>query len=140
MTIEEDQIKELNSRVMVKLAPSNISGIGVVAIRNIHRGEKMHCEPSFKRKFYTVPLERFNELNEEVGTLIKERWPSVVNLAYFQSPHDDAWPVLFMNHSEDPNYNWKTDCAIRDIQKGEEVTENYKLMKNYEKVHSFLCK
>ncbi len=31
-----------------------------------------------------------------------------------------------MNHSDDPNYDDVKDIAIKDIQAGEEITEDYK--------------
>ena len=133
-----EQIIQLNNEVMVKLAPSEIHGVGVFAIRDIKKGERMYCNPSFVRKFYNIPFSKLNKLRPEIKSLIIERWPSLINFPYFQSPNDDAWPVLFMNHSDEQNYDYTTDCAIRDIKKGEEITENYKLMKNYEKVCLFL--
>ena len=46
-----------------------------------------------------------------------------------------------MNHGGDEsNYDRKTDTAAKDIKKGEEITSDYRLMENHEKVFPFLVK
>lgn len=122
----------------MRLAPSPIHGVGVFALRAIAKGEKLHCFPNQFRKWYAVPYERFNEIREEVRSLILERWASVINGSSFQSPNDDAWMILFMNHDDNPSYDIKTDCALRDIKRGEEIVEDYRTMKNAKQVFNFL--
>ena len=136
----QQQIDELNATVKCKLAPSKIHGIGVFAIRDIKKNEKLYCMPlvAMSRKWYSVPFIEFDKLLCEVRELIFERWPCVINGSMFLSPNDDVWIRLFMNHSEDPNYNPLIDCAIKDIAKGEEVTENYRMMPGAEEIYKFL--
>ena len=45
-----------------------------------------------------------------------------------------------MNHADLPNDNYDvdTDTAKRDIKAGEELFENYKNMRNYDKVYPWL--
>ena len=46
-----------------------------------------------------------------------------------------------MNHSETPNYDPETDTAIKEIEVGEEITENYCIVKDAEKIYTWLnCK
>ena len=141
MTRQEEEIIELNSTVKTKLAPSKIHGIGVFTIRNVAKGERLFCKPDQprQRKWYSVPYGSFSKFFPEVKELLLERWPSVVNGSLFLSPNE-VWPILFMNHSDDPNYEVKTDSAVRDIKIGEEVTEDYRLMVNHEKAYPWLKK
>ena len=139
MTRVEEEIAELNSTVKCKLAPSGIHGIGVLTIRDIKKEEKMYCLPQINPKLYRIPYGSLNKLFPEVKELILQRWASIINGSMFHSPNDDAWLLLFMNHSNDPNYDKTKDMALRDIKKGEEVTSNYCLMENANKVFPDLC-
>lgn len=136
----QEQIIELNSTVKCVLKPSQIHGIGVFALRNISKGERLYCQPNLqtKGKFYNLSYAELNKLFPEVKELILQRWASIINGSLFQNPNDDAWLILFMNHSDIPNYDQYTDCAIRDIIKGEEILENYRKMLNHEAVFPWL--
>ena len=124
MDKEEKEINELNEQVKCTLRISPIHGIGVFAIRDIKQGEKMYCIGSPHTKFYK--LSSLEGLRPEVKEIIVQRWPLAQKLgASFQSPNNDARLVSFMNHSENPNYSQKTDTALRDIAKNEEIVENY---------------
>jgi len=135
MTKQDLEIAELNTEIRVKLAPSKTHGIGVFAIRDIPRGQRVYCIPHLNPKWYTVPWGSMSKLFPEVRELIVERWPSIVNGSHFVSPMDMTWMITFMNHSPDPNYEVKTDMVLKDIKKGEELFEDYRLMENYQKVY-----
>lgn len=130
----DEQIEKLNEEVKCTLAPSPIHGIGVFALRDIKKGKKMFCFPS-ELVWYDVPYNQFVKLRPEIREIILAKWPSIINGSEFQSPNS-AWLMSFMNHSFDNNSN--EDIALRDIKKGEEVTEDYSLMPNYKKVFKFL--
>ena len=134
----EQQINELNSEVCCTLAPSSIHGIGVFAIIDIKKGKRLYCTPRIIPRFYKIPFGSLNKLFPEVKELVLQRWASVVNGSIFQSPNDDAGLLFFMNHSDNPNYDIMSDTALCDIVKGEEVCEDYRVMKNYEKVYKWL--
>ena len=131
---KDDQINELNSEVLCTLKPSPIHGIGVFAIRTIPKGERCYCRPNFTPKFYNIPFGSLNKLFPEVKELVLAHWASVVNGSLFCSPNDDAHLLMFMNHSNDPNYDVVSDVALRDVACGEELLENYKIMEGWEKV------
>lgn len=134
----EQQIQELNSEVYCHLKPSSIHGIGVFALRDIKKGEKVHCSPNQFRKWYNVPFERLSELRPEIKEIVLARWPDTINGSMFQSCNDDCWLASFINHSDDFNYDQASDLAVRDIRAGDEITETYRNMKNAEKLYSFL--
>lgn len=133
---KEQQIFELNNEVRCKLAPSKIDGIGVFAIRDIKAGERCYCTPNIIPRFYNINFGSLSGLLPEVKELVLARWASVVNGSIFCSPNDDQSLLMFINHSsKDYNYDVVSDTALRDIKSGEEVLENYKIMKNYDKVY-----
>ena len=135
MTIDE-QILKLNSSVWCKLASSPIHGIGVFAIRDILRGTKMWewmrswYDPrgsqlwEWSGMWYNVPLERFGEIHPAIRDLILDRHPMPQGGRSFVSPNDEANLQSFLNHSSSPNC--RINIALRDIQKGEEITEDYR--------------
>ena len=89
-------------------------------------------------EFYTKALK---ELEPEIRELVLDRWASVVNGSVFQGPNDDAHLLMFINHSDDPNYDVVSDTALKTIYKGEEVLENYCFMENASKAYPWLkCK
>ncbi len=87
-------------------------------------------------KVFHIPYGSWGKLLPEVGNHLLERWPNVVNGSSF------AWPdtniQAFMNHSDDPNYDGVIDVTIKDIKEGEEVTEDYRDIPNYQKVFKWL--
>ena len=137
---QEEQINELNAQIKVKLAPSKISGIGVFAIMDIRKGERLNLIPRVRNnmheiQWYNVPWGSMNKLFPEIKELILERWPSIVNGSHFISPNNMAWLITYVNHSNNPNYEVAMDMATCDIKKGEEILENYKLMTNWNLVY-----
>ena len=120
----EQQIAELNETVKCTLKPSLIDGIGVFAILDIKQGEKLYCKEGLRQPM-SVPFKRFMEIRPEVREIILSRYPLVKKGSLFLSPNDDARLISFLNHDSNPNYDPFSDCAIRDIEKNEEVTEDY---------------
>ena len=138
MNKQDEQIVKLNSTVKVKLGASKIHGIGIIALRDIKEGEKLHCIPSLTPMWHDLPYGSLSKLFPEIKELILERWPSIINGSHFLSPNDMAWLITYMNHSNDPNYNVDNDLALKDIKVGEEITEDYRRMTNYQKVYPWI--
>lgn len=122
MTIDE-QIAHLNKTVTCTLGRSLIDGIGVFALRDIKKGEHLHCDGADVRRWYSIPQVRLQEIDQHVLNLILDRWPQIIGGRMFMSPNCDARLMSFMNHSDSPNS--QEGIAIRDISAGEEVTEDY---------------
>ena len=136
---QDQQILKLNSEVKTYLGASKIHGVGVFALQTIRKGERAHCFPKTeKREFYTINFSSRNKLFPEIRDLIMGQWASWATGSHFWSPNDTAVPLFFMNHSDNPNYDHTTDLALRDIVKGEELTENYKLMDNWQQAFPWL--
>ena len=134
----EEQINQLNEEVKCFIKPSPIHGIGVFALRDIRKNEKMYCFPRMNRVWYNLTLSELDGLRPEIKEIILQRWPALINGSYFQSPLDDVWLTSFINHSDDPNHKQSSDSALRDIKAGEEVTESYKVMIGYEKIYPWI--
>src|SRR3990167_8179391 len=136
---QKDQINKLNSEVKCKLVPSAIHGVGVFAIFDIKKGQKLYCiPPLMNRVFYTVSWSNLNKLWPEVKELILSSLPSIINGSLFLHPNDEVWLASWINHSDSPNYDQESDTAIKDIKAGEETTESYRIMDNAEKIYPFL--
>lgn len=131
-----EQIKELNHYVRTKLAPSNIDGVGVFALRDIKKGEPLFTD--MMTKLYNLPYSEFDKLRPEVAENLLQSFPLIVKGSAFAYPLTRT--QAFLNHSEEPNYDAMTDIALRDIKAGEEVTEDYRKIEGWEDVFTFLKK
>ena len=112
----------LNDEVWCTLAPSPIDGVGVFAIRDIPKGQKMYCE--VKGDIMSYHPKELENLLPEIKEIVMQRYP-IAETAGFFSPNDDVRLLSFMNHSKKPNYDKFNDVALRDIKKGEEIVEYY---------------
>lgn len=113
--------EEINATVLATIAPSKIDGVGVFAVQDIKKGQKMFIKWS-RMGFLQTTL---SKLKPEVRKIIEQRWPSVIDGYPFIHPHEDANLLSFMNHQTDCNFDDKNDIALRDIKAGEEVFEDY---------------
>lgn len=120
----------LNSTVWCRLGASPIHGVGVFAIRDIPKGQQI-TDYNHSNIADGVPLlecdeSEFVHILEEIRELILDRMlydASVKSKLKFVSPNHDQCLQSFMNHSDDPNTDGLR--ALRDIKKGEEVTEDF---------------
>lgn len=141
---QEEQCLELIRTVKCKLAPSSVHGVGVIAMRDIVKGEQLYCLLTVKPRWYNVTFANLKKWMDypngypELFRLILDRWPQVVNGSQFLSPNYDARLISFMNHSDTPNYDPRTDLALADIKAGEEVFEDYRVINNWEKAFPWL--
>ena len=113
----------LNDTVKLTIAPSDIHGVGVFAIRDIKKDEDLYTHGSPEKKLYRP--KDLEGLKPEVKALILQRWLIAEKGGTFLNPHDDAWLTSFINHSCTPNMDKHTDKANKDIKKGEEITIDY---------------
>ncbi len=130
----KEALKLLNRIVCVRIGPSAIHGVGVVAIRDLKKGEKLELD-AIPHQF-DVSYKSLGELNQEIREILLGHFPQIVNGSHFLYPVTKF--TAFLNHSEEPNYDGKKDIALVDIKKGEELTEDYRLIPNYTKVYKFI--
>ena len=114
----------LNSTVYCTLKPSPLHGIGVFAIRDIPKGQRIEKEAD---GYFEITDEEFERILPEIQKEILERTVFIDGepLA-FESPNNICDFRSFMNHSDTPN----TDglYALRYIERGEELTEDFTSM------------
>ena len=130
----QDQINQLNSMVKVRIAPSKVHGVGVFAIRDTAKGQKLYAD--HMPVLFTVSYADMNKLFTEVKDLLLERFPQIVNGSRFIYPTERL--QAYINHSEEPNYNATMDETLKDIKAGAEVFENYREIPGAEKVFTWL--
>lgn len=124
----EEQIDELNTRVKTYIGVSKIHGVGVFALRDIHKGQRLYAD--FTPTVYTLSYSHFSKLFPEVREYLIERWPRIVTGSRFAFPTDRV--QAHMNHSLTPNYDAVNDVILEDVKKGEEITEDYRKIEGWE--------
>jgi SET domain-containing protein len=127
-------IKLINNTAKFKIAPSPINGVGVFAMRDIKEGELLEVDAI--PQAFDIPYKDFNKLRPEIAEIILGQHPQIINGSHFIYPTTRF--LTYMNHSKNPNYDNKTDKALRDIAEGEEITEDYTVVENYQKVYPWL--
>lgn len=130
----EEQIDELNARVKTYIGVSKIHGVGVFALRDIAKGQKLYAD--FTPTIYSLRYSHFSKLFPEVREYLIERWPRIVTGSKFAYPTDRV--QAHMNHSEDPNYDAINDVMLKDVKRDEEITENYKEIEGWQVAFSWL--
>ncbi len=128
------QIDLLNRLVKVRVGPSKIHGVGVFAMRDLKKGEKMNLDARFE--WLDLPYKHFKKLRKEVAEYLLERWPQIVNGSHFVCP--DSRMQAFMNHSDFPNYDAVNDEMLTKVYAGEELTEDYRKIAGSDKVFPWL--
>lgn len=133
--IEEQQMQGLLKWLNVRLGPSEIHGIGVFALKDMPEGHKLHAD---NQPFpFHLPVKKLkNQLPEDLYNYILGMYPRVVKNEPFVFPN--AQFTAYMNHSDNPNYDAKTDTLLRSVEKGEEITEDYRQIEGWEEVYEFL--
>ena len=125
---------ELNNTVWATLGPSKIQGIGVIAIRDIPKGQKITIDFSEHREKHVMAYteDALMAVKPEIRNLILDRALfEKGKILYFNNPNADVVLRGFMNHADDPNTDGHH--TLKKIKKGEELTENYRdITANYE--------
>lgn len=128
--MSNQNIDKINSEIKATIGVSKISGVGVIALTDILKGQKVYADrmPQVLEFRYSA----LHQLFPYVKKVVLDRWPNIINGG--KVILHDIHLLSLMNHSSDPNYDPIKDEALRDIKIGEEITENYKSMPNYEKI------
>ena len=130
----KELINKLHQKSLLYLAPSKVHGIGLFALRKIYKDEKLYADQM--PEVYHISYGQFKKIKEPLRTMILGQWPQIVNDSAF------VWPttrmVAYCNHSEDPNFDAFRDMALKNIEEGEEVFEDYKMIPNWEMAFPWL--
>lgn len=131
---QNKQARLLNEYIKTYIAPSDIQGVGVFAMRDLKKGESLYADMA--PKLFNLEYKYFDDLLPEIKEYLLGRWPQVINGSAFGFP--DTRIQAFVNHSDEPNYDAAMDILLKDVKKGEEITEDYKLIKNATEIFNFL--
>lgn len=119
----------LNNTVWATIKPSKLGGVGVFAIRDIPKGTIYAQVPELPGVVKVEP-EELTELHPEIKKIVLDRVlfrkDGNNNMRH---PNLDANLQAFMNHAEEANTDGSV--TLKEIKKGEELTENYKEITAY---------
>lgn len=112
-------------RVKTKISESNIHGTGLFADEDIKKGQVI-----WRYQETTADVFSFENFLQKCSELDLAAILGMMHYSYIKDQkvvhvlHDEK----YINHSLTPNVkflDWKTEVAIKDIRKGEEILENY---------------
>lgn len=132
----KNAIDLINEIAKIKLAPSSVHGIGVFAMRDIKKGEKL--QPNTIPYLFDIPFKEFKKINKEIVNEVIGQYPLVTTGSHFLYPTTRF--ISYMNHSDTPNYDAKEDIVLKDITAGEEIFEDYTKIDNWEVAFPWLVK
>lgn len=130
----KQQIDLLNDIIRYKIGPSDIEGVGIIAIKDIKKGTILEMD-ALPHQF-DLPFKKFPKLEREVQDILLGYYPLIESGSHFSYPITRF--QAFLNHSDEPNYDAVKDVAIKNIKKGEEITEDYRLIKGHKKIFPWL--
>ncbi len=112
-----------------RLKPSEVSGVGVYAIRDIPSGTVL-VQGQRHDEWFSFTTEELAHLDEEVLNMIEDFFVEENGVVRIPESGLDGMDMSFyVNHSENPNATTYDDgftfTSTRDIKKGEEITVSY---------------
>jgi hypothetical protein len=128
----EDVMQHLTYNIKTKIAVSTIHGIGVIAIRDIKKGE--HVFPIWEHDtgIYVIPNDRLNEIPNEVLELLdmyfinEECGYKIIRLFSGLNFLSNAYSYCNSAYNTEYTQNITNDgIALRDIKAGDEILEWY---------------
>lgn len=132
---EQIQVNTLSRWVTVKLAPSEVDGVGVFAVRDLPEGTRVFMD--IMPEIFNLPAGIVrNNLPDFVKDIVLAQYPKANKGEPFVYP--TCRFVAYCNHSDEPNYDAKKDVLLKSVKAGEEITEDYRLIDGYEEVYPFL--
>jgi hypothetical protein len=128
----DEVIHHLANNIKTKIAVSKIDGVGVIAIRNIKKGEDVFPVWNYESGLYIVPNERLSEIpnevldllhkyfiNEECGYKIFRLFKGLNFLHHGTSYCNSAYKTEYTRNISDDG------IALIDINAGDEILESY---------------
>jgi hypothetical protein len=132
MDITEEVISHLKNNIKTKIGVSSIHGVGVIAIRDIKKGEYVFPIWEHDTGIYLIPNDRLDELPKEVFKLLdmyfinEDCGYKVIRL--FKGIGLISHTISYCNSAYNTEYtqNISNDgIALMDIKVGEEILEWY---------------
>jgi hypothetical protein len=132
MNITEEVINHLVYNVKTKIGVSSIDGVGVIAIRDIKKGENVFPIWEYDTGIYLIPNDRLNEIPNEVLELLdmyfinEDCGYKVIRLfkGFNFTFHGFSYCNSAYNTAHTQNIS-NDGIALMDIKAGEEILEWY---------------
>ena len=115
-----------SDKVFVRLAPSKLHGIGVVAIRDIKKGAEVFKGDNTKMVW--IEESRIQKLPAEIRKLYENFGVYKNGRIGVPKNFNQLTPAWYVNHSKTPNLRCNKSydfVAERNIKSGEELTIDY---------------
>lgn len=132
----EDKQRQIDclASIKVRIAPSRIHGVGVFAMFDIVKGEKLNTD--LVPQVFTLTYSDLKKLHPDIQDLLLGQWPNIVNGSRFAYP--TARIQAYVNHSHNPNYDAHDDIVLENIAAGKEITEDYREIQGHEQIFPWL--
>jgi SET domain-containing protein len=120
---EKIRLERIMFYIKTKIDRSKIHGLGLFAMQNVEKGDKIYKHNDNLDLLLTK--DKFEILPEKEKKLILHYGYIDKKTGKYRLDHDD---IRFVNHSKKPNIGLNINgiiVALRDIKKGEELTQNY---------------
>ena len=114
-----------------RIKPSKVNGVGVFAIRNIASKTSLFPECARYDKQFKVKKELFDSSDDNVKEMVYDFFSH--RDGFFYIPYRTLNSLSmggYINHSDSPNAKFDergSVCSIKDIEKGDEISIDYKL-------------
>ena len=137
---ENDETLNRLKNISARIQKSDISGVGLFAIKDIPKNTIVFPVNKFSTKKYKKNYLRNQGITNEVINIFDDYWCSNSDEITVHDQTYDLYPSFFINHSDNPNIindgtNWVT---LTNIKKGDELLEDYNDMcKNYDQTFKF---
>ena len=128
----EEVIAHLKNNIKTKIGISSIDGVGVIAIRDIQKGEVVFPIWEYDSGIYLIPNDRLNEIPDEVLELLdmyfinEECGYKIIRLFKGLNFLSNAYSYCNSAYNTEYTQNISNDgIALMDIKAGEEILEWY---------------
>ncbi len=126
--LKEKIILNRLEKVYCRLAPSNIAGVGVFAIRDIPKSTNPFNNSFMAQEAIVVNKNKIKDLGPEILSLLHDQHPTSNSDQQIVSnfPNQLIW-TNYINYTDNPNIELMTNgewMTLRDIKKGEELLED----------------
>jgi len=125
------QIINFFSHTYCRIKASKIHGVGVCAVVPIPKGVNLFpdCSCDLKEEIKIIDKKEISHLDINIKDMLDDFFISTDTHYFVLNSLNNINVSYFLNHSDDPNCEWKEEDdsfrPLKDIGKGEELTLNY---------------
>ena len=138
LSAKESLVNNIRSETFCRLAPSEISGVGVFAIKDIPKNIEIFSKVNETPCDLPVEIseQELKEMGEDIFIYTKDMLVNSGHGTFYLPPQglNSIDIPFYLNHSNNPNVKFLLEgnlddfivfVSSRDIKKGEELTQDY---------------